>query len=82
MAVNSLGYRKWSGKLAWPGMRIVVIATTGIRRAWQSSWLRRCAAPDTHQDQGDGIETKIPAPGAQRPRKSSSSAGRVHEFET
>ena len=41
MAVNSLGYRKWSGKLAWPGMRIVVIATTGIRRAWQSSWLRR-----------------------------------------
>ena len=41
MAVNSLGYRKWSGKLAPPWMRSVVIAKTGIRRAWQSSWLRR-----------------------------------------
>lgn len=41
MGVNSLGYRKWNGKLAPSWMRSVVIAKAGIRRAWQSSWLRR-----------------------------------------
>jgi len=40
-------------------------------------------APATHQDQGDGISTgMIPAPGTVwRPRKSSSSAGRVRAIE-
>ena len=41
MAVNSLGYRQWQGKLAAPWMRTLVIAQAGIRRAWQSRWLRR-----------------------------------------
>lgn len=41
MAVNSLGYRKWQGKLAAPWMRAVVIAKTGIRRARRSRWLMR-----------------------------------------
>lgn len=41
MAVNSLGYRSWSGKLAPSWMRSQVIARAGIRRAWQSRWLRR-----------------------------------------
>ena len=41
MAINSLGYRAWQGKLAPPWASVVVIAQTGIRRAWQSRWLRR-----------------------------------------
>jgi ABC-type transport system involved in multi-copper enzyme maturation permease subunit len=41
MAVNSLGYRKWSGKLAPAWTRVHVIARTGIRRAWTIHWLRR-----------------------------------------
>ena len=41
MAVNSLGYREWNGKLAPAWMRSMVIAKTGIRRAWQSVWMRR-----------------------------------------
>ncbi|MEM7312360.1 MAG: ABC transporter permease subunit [Planctomycetota bacterium] len=41
MAVNSLGYRGWSGKLGPVWNRIFVIARTGIRRAWSSHWLRR-----------------------------------------
>ncbi len=41
MGINSLGYRKWNGKLAPIWMRSVVITKAGIRRAWQSSWLRR-----------------------------------------
>ena len=41
MAVNSLGYRQWSGQLAPSWHRVVVIARTGIRRAWAVHWLRR-----------------------------------------
>ena len=41
MAVNSLGYRKWHGKLAPPWNRTRVIAETGIRRARRSRWLMR-----------------------------------------
>ena len=41
MAVNSLGYRGWRGKVAPAWTRSVVIAKTGIRRAWQSVWLKR-----------------------------------------
>jgi hypothetical protein len=45
---------------------------------------REVPAPATHQDQGGGISGRmIPAPGAvQRPRKSSSSADRVHDVES
>jgi hypothetical protein len=50
------------------------------------SRLKRCrskTAPATHQDQGgEDLRTRSPAPGAMwRPRKSSSSAGRVHKVE-
>lgn len=39
--VNRLGYRGWSGRLESGWMRRTVIASVGIRRAWQSRWLRR-----------------------------------------
>lgn len=39
--VNRLGYRGWSGALSSGGMRWMVISGVGIRRAWQSRWLRR-----------------------------------------
>ena len=39
--VNNLGYRGWSGRLAPRWMRWAVIADVGVRRAWQSRWLRR-----------------------------------------
>jgi hypothetical protein len=50
------------------------------------SRMKRCrskTAPATHQDQGDeDLRTRSPAPGAPgRPRKSSSSAGRVHKVD-
>ena len=50
----------------------------------RSSSCRALPAPATHQDQGDGISRRmIPAPGAiRRPRKSSSSADRVHAIGT
>ncbi|MFC1758637.1 ABC transporter permease subunit [Planctomycetota bacterium] len=41
MAVNSLGYRGWSGKVAPAWTRSVVIARTGIRRVWNSVWMKR-----------------------------------------
>lgn len=41
MAMHDLGYRGWSGRRAGPGRRWMVIARTGVRRAWQSKWLRR-----------------------------------------
>ncbi|MEM8678256.1 MAG: ABC transporter permease subunit [Planctomycetota bacterium] len=41
MAVNSLGYRSWEGAKTQPWHRPLVIATAGIRRAWQIGWLRR-----------------------------------------
>ncbi len=39
--VNRLGYRGWSGRLESRWMRWTVISGVGIRRAWQSRWLRR-----------------------------------------
>lgn len=39
--VHRLGYRRWSGRLESGWMRWTVIASVGIRRAWQSRWLRR-----------------------------------------
>lgn len=39
--VNRLGYRGWSGELESGALRWTVISAVGIRRAWQSSWLRR-----------------------------------------
>lgn len=39
--VNRLGYRGWSGRLDSGWMRGAVIASVGIRRAWQGRWLRR-----------------------------------------
>ena len=50
------------------------------------SRMKRCrskTAPATHQDQGDeDLHTRSPAPGATwRPRKSSSSADRVHKVD-
>ncbi len=39
--VNRLGYRGWSGRLESGWMRWTVISSVGIRRAWQSRWLRR-----------------------------------------
>ena len=39
--VNRLGYRGWSGRLDSGWLRWSVIAAVGIRRAWQSRWLRR-----------------------------------------
>ena len=39
--MNRLGYRGWSGQLESGWMRWTVISSVGIRRAWQSRWLRR-----------------------------------------
>lgn len=39
--VHRLGYRHWSGRLESGWLRWTVIAGVGIRRAWQSRWLRR-----------------------------------------
>ena len=39
--MNRLGYRGWSGRLESGWMRWTVISSVGIRRAWQSRWLRR-----------------------------------------
>lgn len=41
MPIHDLGYRGWYEPLASPWTRWVVIAKAGIRRAWQSTWLRR-----------------------------------------
>lgn len=41
MPIHSLGYREWSGQLGSAKSRWTVIACVGIRRAWQSMWLRR-----------------------------------------
>lgn len=41
MPIHSLGYRNWSGPLSSAKSRWTVIAGIGIRRAWQSMWLRR-----------------------------------------
>jgi len=39
--VNNLGYRGWSDQLVPGWMRWWVITSVGVRRAWQSRWLRR-----------------------------------------
>jgi len=41
MPVYDVGYRPWSGDRTPPGATAGVIATTGIRLAWTSQWLRR-----------------------------------------
>jgi ABC-type transport system involved in multi-copper enzyme maturation permease subunit len=41
MPIHDLGYREWHEQLASPWTRWVVIAKAGIRRAWQSTWLKR-----------------------------------------
>lgn len=41
MTVHDLGYRGWSGTRAPEWKRPLVVAQTGVQRAWQSRWLRR-----------------------------------------
>ncbi len=41
MPLHDVGYRPWSGQRARPGAASGVIASTGIRLAWKSRWLRR-----------------------------------------
>ena len=41
MPIHNLGYREWNGALHSPWTRWMVVAEIGIRRAWQSAWLRR-----------------------------------------
>lgn len=41
MAVHDLGYRSWSGPQSGRSSRWLVVAATGIGRAWHSRWLRR-----------------------------------------
>ena len=41
MPIHNLGYRAWNGELQSSSTRWLVVAEIGIRRAWQSAWLRR-----------------------------------------
>lgn len=41
MPIHNLGYRTWQGELQSSSTRWLVVAGIGIRRAWQSAWLRR-----------------------------------------
>ena len=41
MPIHNLGYREWKGALQSTSTRWLVVAEIGIRRAWQSAWLRR-----------------------------------------
>ncbi len=41
MAIHDVGYRAWKGSLNSPWTRWTVITRTGVRRAWQSTWLKR-----------------------------------------
>ncbi len=41
MPIHNLGYREWNGELQLASTRWLVVAGIGIRRAWQSAWLRR-----------------------------------------
>ena len=43
MPIHNLGYREWDGERESGRSRWSVIAGIGIRRAWQSKWLRRIA---------------------------------------
>ena len=41
MPIHNLGYREWDGRLESPSSRWTVVSGIGIRRSWQSMWLRR-----------------------------------------
>ena len=41
MPIHDLGYRGWEGQQTSFGERWIVVATTGIRLAWRSHWIRR-----------------------------------------
>jgi hypothetical protein len=41
MPLHDVGYRPWRGERLGSGSAVGVIATTGIRLAWTSRWLRR-----------------------------------------
>ncbi len=41
MPLHDVGYRPWQGVRTGPASTVAVIATTGIRLAWTSRWLRR-----------------------------------------
>lgn len=41
MPIHNLGYREWNGELESSSTRWTVVAEIGVRRAWQSMWLRR-----------------------------------------
>lgn len=43
MPIHNLGYREWDGERESGSSRWLVISGIGIRRAWQSQWLRRIA---------------------------------------
>lgn len=43
MPIHNLGYREWQGEKQSGSSRWQVIAGIGMRRAWQSTWLRRIA---------------------------------------
>jgi ABC-2 type transport system permease protein len=43
MPIHNLGYREWEGERESGSSRWKVVAGIGIRRAWQSMWLRRIA---------------------------------------
>ena len=43
MPIHNLGYREWDGERESGSSRWTVISGIGIRRAWQSQWLRRIA---------------------------------------
>ncbi|MEZ6063012.1 MAG: hypothetical protein R3C19_21925 [Planctomycetaceae bacterium] len=41
MPIHNLGYREWDGQTESSSTRWMVVTGIGIRRAWQSMWLRR-----------------------------------------
>jgi ABC-type transport system involved in multi-copper enzyme maturation permease subunit len=41
LAVHNLGYRGWSGHRRPDWTRFLIVTSAGVRRAWQSRWLRR-----------------------------------------
>ena len=41
MPLHDLGYRRWPADRSSTRLRFLVIGETGIRRAWQTTWLRR-----------------------------------------
>ena len=41
MPLHNVGYRAWQGTSVPPATRLITIASTGVRRAFHSRWLRR-----------------------------------------